>query len=379
MPIWGQTPTTLASGQPQPYDLAVDSTNAYWVNGGTAANNYQDGSVMKVSLASGTITTLASGQNFPQSIAIDATTVYWANIGTSQNSYADGTVMKVPIATGTPTTIASQQTYPGGVSVNATRAFWGSYATNGAILYAALDGGTPTTLVSGQGHPERTTLDGNNVYWVNRDNPPGTVMSAPLDGGTPATIASGQNIAVGILVNSTSVFWTTLNDFYNGVSDGTVMMAPILGGASTTIASGEYGPSGLAADSTSLYWTVNGTVMKVALDAYTSDAGACGVLPENWEQDCVRYYTDWGTTGACYSCVQSGAGAVNPTPGGCGYSSPGCNLGAGASSCEKQCSGTPEVACQCIGACFLSQGCRCAPTFDDYYLCDAVPCESQCP
>jgi hypothetical protein len=43
-----------------PSSLVVDATNVYFINGGTAANNYADGTLMKVPIAGGKTTTIAS-------------------------------------------------------------------------------------------------------------------------------------------------------------------------------------------------------------------------------------------------------------------------------------------------------------------------------
>ena len=80
VPLAGGTPTTLASGLPAPWGIAVDATSIYWVNSG-------DGTVMKMPLAGGTAITLASGQAASAAIAVDATSVYWTNGG--------GTVMRL--------------------------------------------------------------------------------------------------------------------------------------------------------------------------------------------------------------------------------------------------------------------------------------------
>ncbi len=82
-------PTVLAIAQNNPSQIAVDSGFVYWTTQGTAAANYNDGTVMMVSktgLPTQTIQ-LASGQKAPRGIAVDAVNVYWTNMG-------DGTVMQ---------------------------------------------------------------------------------------------------------------------------------------------------------------------------------------------------------------------------------------------------------------------------------------------
>jgi hypothetical protein len=95
----------------------VDRTSVYWTDTGLITSATVSGTVMKIPLAGGTPTTLASGQDQPYGIAVDTSAVYWTN-------RRDGRVMKVPVGGGAPATVASGQRAPYGIAVNGTSAYW---------------------------------------------------------------------------------------------------------------------------------------------------------------------------------------------------------------------------------------------------------------
>jgi hypothetical protein len=139
----------LASGE-DPAFIAIDATSVYWTN-------FNGGTVMKVSTAGGTPTTLASGQAQPWGIAVDTTNVYWTN-------WSGGTVMKVPIGSGTPTIIASDQNQPHGIAVDDTSVYW-TNCGSGTVMKVPTGGGTPAVLASGQALWS-IAVDATSVYWT---------------------------------------------------------------------------------------------------------------------------------------------------------------------------------------------------------------------
>jgi hypothetical protein len=87
----GGSPTPLATGQPQPVRLAVDTQFVYFTN--------QLGAVMRMSKTGGDAAPFAAG-NKPRGIALDSDTVYYANTGTKQ-------ILSAKKADGAPGVVAS--------------------------------------------------------------------------------------------------------------------------------------------------------------------------------------------------------------------------------------------------------------------------------
>jgi hypothetical protein len=72
-----------------PTDVAIDGSFAFVALAGSSSDldcTSNDGSIIRLDLASGAATTLASNQRCPQSVAVDGNRVYWTNTG----SYTGG-------------------------------------------------------------------------------------------------------------------------------------------------------------------------------------------------------------------------------------------------------------------------------------------------
>ena len=127
-PIGGGAPTTLATGQ-YPGALAVDDTHVYWVNTLCAPPNdggaeCTENAIVSVPLGGGAPTTLASGEGQGEQIALDAVNVYWTTSSRDNSQFGMGPVLVVPKAGGTPATLASGQYDPTGIAVNENSAVW---------------------------------------------------------------------------------------------------------------------------------------------------------------------------------------------------------------------------------------------------------------
>jgi hypothetical protein len=253
--------------------LVVDATSVYFINGGTAANNYVDGALMRVPTGGGKTTTVVSLQWTPSGLAIAGTNLYWTNYFTSN------TVMTVPISGGNPATLVSGQAGPEGIAVDATNVYWTNSTVSGTVMKMPLGGGTPITLASGLDFPGSIAVDATNVYWTNqgtsgRADGYARLMTVPIKGGTPTTLASADRMASGgIAVDATGVYWaysiyysdnaapggTSTPDGGTAGCAGTVLKVPVGGGTPITLASGQFCSGGqVAVDATAVYWMNGG-------------------------------------------------------------------------------------------------------------------------
>lgn len=284
-------PSVLVSNQQDPYDIAIDGTNVYWVD-----NIATIGTVNACALTgcNNTPTVLASGQSGPTGITVNAGVVYWVNIGMGVNG---GSVMSCPAGgcAGTPTPLATNLNAPTAIAVAAgnayftgssgtmkcatasctptafgpggsdivvdgTNAYW--TATGGPVRCALGGcGGTPTAIATGQLSPWAIAVDGSNVYWSNLSGH--TVALCLIAGGcngnpTEVSPATRPN---DVAVDATNVYWV---DF----TTNTISSCAIAGCSNkpTILASGQMSPNALAVDTTAIYWVNEnpGAVMKLA-------------------------------------------------------------------------------------------------------------------
>ncbi|MGH7436543.1 MAG: hypothetical protein ACRENE_12790, partial [Polyangiaceae bacterium] len=164
--------TQLASGIASPGGIVTDSNYVYYTALGTcpADGGNCGGSVTRIPIDGGFAggVVLAPNEPDPTNLAIDSTNLYWVNAA------AGSTVISMPLGGGAETTIASNQNVPRRIAIDATTAYWTSNGLN-AVLCAPLTGGTVTTLASSQVAAFGIAVDATAVYWATNTNP-GTIM-----------------------------------------------------------------------------------------------------------------------------------------------------------------------------------------------------------
>jgi hypothetical protein len=118
-----------AGGQAShPVHLAADDTGVYLTDAGPMEG---EGSVLRFATATGTVTVLAEHLNTPRAVVVHAGWVYWLDKGTGAKNFQDGSLQKAPVAGGTKTTLAAGLLAPDHLAVSETRVGWSEI--NGAV------------------------------------------------------------------------------------------------------------------------------------------------------------------------------------------------------------------------------------------------------
>jgi hypothetical protein len=155
----GGTPTVLASGK-GPFGIALDSQRIYFTTTGDSTSNI--GEVIMMGLDGSAQSAIASGQSDPWGVAVNADGVFWTANNLVMRGFFDG---------GAPTPLASA-VGAAGIAVDTNNVYWVDNA-GGAVTKVPVHGGSPTILAAGQTNPRCVAVDSTSVYWTNEG---GTVM-----------------------------------------------------------------------------------------------------------------------------------------------------------------------------------------------------------
>ena len=256
-PLDGGLVETIATDEPQPFDIAVANGTVFWctadavghvvkapaaggpkesfvtgVGNGTGRviadgtqvyylTNYNV--VMKVPSAGGTPVTLSAGPTRSNitDLALSAGQLYWANSGVWNTAYTvkePGTagIARVNI-TGTPqaSSLVTQLDYPQfSIAVDDAHVFWSDQK---AIYRTGLLGGAYSTVASLTSPPVSAVLptihvspivdlvsDGNNLYFADAHQ----LYRVSVSGGTPEVVSWGWSGIQQLAVNANAVYFT---------------------------------------------------------------------------------------------------------------------------------------------------------------------------
>jgi hypothetical protein len=242
----GGAPEQLAAGTKM-VSIAVDATGVFFTDEGA-------GKVSMVPLAGGAVVDLASGEPSPWGIALDGTNAYYSTSTAVRRVRQAGGAAPEDVRTGLPT--------PRKVVIGSGRVFWLYESATGqapTVESMLLAGGGPQCHFNGQASPHGLAVDSTSIFHtLHLAAPGGAIRKKPLSE-TCATeakvVGSGLALPFELAVDATTVYWTV------DQPNGAVVAVDKQGTAPPReLATGQDSPWGIAVDPSSgtLYWTNGG-------------------------------------------------------------------------------------------------------------------------
>lgn len=241
----GEVITLAATGGHEPWELAVNGDQIYWVDyldGVECADNADQDRLMRVDREDPTSATpVWTGCGNPRGVATDGEAVYWTRNG-------DSTVMRRVLANGSQGQIASSQGGPVGVGVSADAVYWASYNSNLIKRYLKGADVNEVTTFAASDKPTRLAIDGEAVYWIGETKISRLLMANAGD--SPTILAKDFDLLRGVAVDERYLYFTDHDAHL-------VLRMRKEGGAPVVIAEGQEGANAITVDDAAIYW-VNG-------------------------------------------------------------------------------------------------------------------------
>jgi len=251
------TLTQMTSGQEIPHGITTDATNVYWASEGFVdGDGGFSGSISTCGLSGcsgGVATTLATFETGPYDVVVNTNNAFWTDdFGKEVRSCA------ISGCGQSPTTLANDPKNLSGIAIDDTSIYWAEPGAgnlnkcplNGCASFSAFATFTPSMNV------EIDVVDGT-VFWTTN----GAIMSCPTASCiVPTVFAANQPNALAITHDALNLYWTL------GVLGGKVMTCPLAGCVTPTVlADNQPRPTSVAVDATSVYWANYGgtTVMRL--------------------------------------------------------------------------------------------------------------------
>lgn len=231
-----------------PTSLDASTDRLCWVNTGTHAADFRDGSVRCIAKTGGVDQQLSTSY-FPAGLAIDGTTIYWVEI--------DGQLVRQVATDGTSgATVDSSPTHKTSIAIDGSRLAWTATGAEDVVVMERATGNK--SIVSAQEFSaDAVTFDGNDIFWVTRHNDFETgAIRVSRDGGAPTDLVGGEYGPVGLVLSKARLLWT---------SKQRLRAIATSGGAAQTIVSNRGTIIGVAGDDEYLYWaeSENGAIVRM--------------------------------------------------------------------------------------------------------------------
>lgn len=282
-------PEELASGEAGARSVQVAPEGVFWAN-----NN--SGEIRMRDAQGGVVTSIATGQLQPFDVAVLGSDVYFTNQG-------DGTFKRVSMSGGAPETVHTEAGYQARyVTADGPELYWvswqgqggklhhhsaggpgvdtfaisqvvsfGSFTNDGEHLYfgttnwkvyrvpIALDPVQEILASTGAGQPRGMAVDADWLYYGVNNSTEGRVYKMAKFGGAPVLLLSGLGNSNPTLALRDGVLYVTADAI------GEIIALSVADGSQKTIVKGMSGGS-IAVDATHVYWTdpVSGGVWRAA-------------------------------------------------------------------------------------------------------------------
>ena len=245
-------PTVIASGQENPVDIAIDGQRVYWVNNGSAANQFTDGAARYCTKSDCTSTSIVStSATAPTGVATDGASMFYTTAA------GGGSVMTCPNGNcGSPVTLASNQANVFGLAVDGSSVIFSLRSVGGSpasIRYVPKAGGPVATFVNAPGFLDATFLSvhqkSSRVYFtqtaqglIGRCNTNGTCME------------NGAFASIGTTAAPTGVTFDGTRAYY---TQGTVIGSVTPGSSDFRMFATDAAAHSVVTDGDEIYWSQN--------------------------------------------------------------------------------------------------------------------------